>query len=153
MKNWCFWIVVLERRLSRVPWTTRRSNPSINPKGYQLWIFIGRTDAEAEAPILWPPDANNWLIRKAPDAWKIEGKRRRGLQRTRWLDGITNYWTLLKLMFIELVMPSKGLILCRPLLLRSIFPSNRVFSNESVLHIRWPKYWHFSFSNSPSNEY
>ena len=57
-------------------------------------------------------------------------------------------------MFIESVMLSNHLILCRPLLLlHSIFPSIRVFSNESVLRIRWPKYWNFSFSNSPSNEY
>ena len=57
-------------------------------------------------------------------------------------------------MFIELVIPSSHLILCRPLLLLpSVFPSIRVFSNESVLHIRWPKYWSFSFSISPSNEY
>ena len=57
-------------------------------------------------------------------------------------------------MFIELVMPSNRLILCHPLLLpSSVFPSIRVFSNESVLHIRWPKYWSFSFSISPSNEY
>ena len=57
-------------------------------------------------------------------------------------------------MFIELVMPSHRLILCHPLLLpSSVFPSIRVFSNESVLHIRWPKYWSFSFSISPSNEY
>ena len=57
-------------------------------------------------------------------------------------------------MSIELVMPSNHLILCRPLvLLLSIFPSIRVFSNESVLHIRWPKYWHFSFSISPANDY
>ena len=67
---------------------------------------------------------------------------------------VTNSWRLLKLMSIELAMPSKYLILCCPLLLPpSIFPSIRVFSNESVLHIRWPKYWSFSFSNSPSNEY
>ena len=62
--------------------------------------------------------------------------------------------SLLKLMAIKLVMPSSHLILCRPfLLLPSIFPSIRVFSNESVLRIRWPKYWSFSFSISPSNEY
>ena len=66
---------------------------------------------------------------------------------------ITNSWSLLKLMSIESVKPSNHLILCRPLLLPSIFPSIRVFSNESVLHIRWPKYWSFSFSISPSNEY
>ena len=63
-------------------------------------------------------------------------------------------WSLFKLMFIELVMPYNHLILCHPLLLLpSIFPSIRVFSNESALRIRWPKYWRFSFSISPSNEY
>ena len=67
---------------------------------------------------------------------------------------ITNSRSLLKLMSIASVMPSNQIILCRPLLLLpSIFPSLRVFSNESVLHIRWPKYWSFSFSISPSNEY
>ena len=67
---------------------------------------------------------------------------------------ITNSWSLLKLMSIELVMPSSHLILCHPLLLLpSIFPSIRVFSNESVLRIRWPEYWSFSFNLSPSNEY
>ena len=66
----------------------------------------------------------------------------------------TNSWSLFKLMSIELVMPFDHLILCRPLLLLPpIFPSIRVFSNESVLCIRWPKCWSFSFSNSPSNEY
>src|SRR5574337_1083246 len=63
-------------------------------------------------------------------------------------------WNLLKLMCIESVMPSKHLILCCPLLLLlSIFPSIKIFSKESALHIRWPKYWSFSFSISPSNEY
>ena len=67
---------------------------------------------------------------------------------------ITNSRSLLKLMSIELVMPSNHPILCRPLLLlHSMFPSIRVFSNESALHIRWPKYWSFSFSISPSNEH
>ena len=71
----------------------------------------------------------------------------RGLQHAR-------SWSLLKLMSIESVMPSNHLILCRPLLLLpSIFPTIRVFSNESVLHIRWPKYWSFSISISPSSEY
>ena len=67
---------------------------------------------------------------------------------------IINAQSLLKLMSIESVMPSNRLILCRPLLLLpSIFPSIRVFSNESALRIRWPKYWSFSFSISPSNDY
>ena len=62
-------------------------------------------------------------------------------------------WNLLKLMFIESVIPSNLLILCPPLLLPSVFPSIRVFSSESALHIRWPRYWRFSFSTSLSNEY
>ena len=67
---------------------------------------------------------------------------------------ITNSWSLLKLLSIESVMPYNHLILCHPLLLlTSIFPSIRVFFSESVLHIRWPKYWSFSFSISPSSEY
>ena len=67
---------------------------------------------------------------------------------------IINFWSLPKPISIELVMPSNHLILCCPLLLLpSIFPSIRVFSDESVLHIRWPKYWSFSFSISPSNEH
>ena len=82
----CCW-----RRLSRVPWTTRRSNSSINPKGYQLWIFIGRTDAEAEAPILWPPDfLKADSLEKTLILRKTEGKRRRGWQRMRWLGSITD---------------------------------------------------------------
>ena len=83
---------------------------------------------------------------------KIEGGRRRGRQRMRWLDGITNSQSLLKLISIELVMPSTHLMLCRPLfLLPSIYPSIRIFSNELVLW--WPEYWSFRFSISPSNEY
>ena len=62
-------------------------------------------------------------------------------------------WSLLKLMSIDLAMPSNHLILCCPLLLPSIFPSIKMFSNESALRIRWPKYWNFSFSISPSSEY
>ena len=62
-------------------------------------------------------------------------------------------WNLLKFMSVKLVMPSNHLILCHPLLLPSIFPSLRVFSNKSALHIRWPKYWSFPFSISPSTEY
>ena len=66
---------------------------------------------------------------------------------------ITNSLSMLKLMSIEFVMPSNHLILCHPLLQPSVFPSIRIFSNESVLCIRWPKYWSFNFSISPSNEY
>ena len=86
-KNWCFWTVVLKKTLESL--FNSKINP-VNPKGNQSWIFIGRTDAEAESPVLWPPDAKNWLTGKDPDAGKIEGKRRRVWQRMRWLDGITD---------------------------------------------------------------
>ena len=62
----------------------------LNSKGNQPWMFTGRTGAEADPPILLPPDAKNWLIGKDPDAGRIEGRRRRGWQRMRWLDGITD---------------------------------------------------------------
>ena len=65
-KNWCFWTVVLEKTLES-PLDCKEIKP-VHPKGNQFWIFIGRTDAEAEAPILWPPDAKNWLITKEPGA-------------------------------------------------------------------------------------
>ena len=84
----------------------------------------------------------------------IGGRRRRGRWRMRWLDGITNSQSLFKLKFIELMMPSNHLILCRPLLLLPpIPPSIRVFSNESTLLMRWSKFWSISFSISPSNEH
>ena len=86
LKNWCFWTVVLEKILEN-PLDWKEIQP-VHPKGNQSWIFIGRTDVETEAPILWPPVVKNWLIGKDPDAGKDEGRRRRGRQRMRWLDGI-----------------------------------------------------------------
>ena len=83
----------------------------------------------------------------------IGGKRKREGQRIRWLDGITNSRSPPKPMSIESVMLSNHLIFCRPLLLPSIFPSIRVFSNKLALRIRWPKYWSFSLNISPSNEH
>ena len=74
-KNWCFWTVVLEKTLES-PLDCKESQP-VHPKGNQSWIFTGRTDVEAETPILWPPDAKNWVIWKDPDAgedWRWEEK-------------------------------------------------------------------------------
>ena len=70
-------------------WDSKDVKP-VNPKGNQPWLFIGRTDAEAEAPMLWPPDAKSWLIWKDPDAGKDWRQKRKGQQRMRWLYGITN---------------------------------------------------------------
>ena len=76
LKNWCFWTVVLEKTLES-PLDCKEIQP-VHPKGNQSWILIGRTDAESETPILWPPDEKNWLIGKDPDAgkdWRQEEKR------------------------------------------------------------------------------
>ena len=84
-KNWCFWTVVLEKTLESL--LDCKEIQPVHPKGDQSWVFIGRTDVEAETPILWPPDVKNWLIwKKTLMLGKNEGRRRRGRQRMRWLD-------------------------------------------------------------------
>ena len=86
LKNWCFQIVVLEKTLAS-PLDSKEIQ-SVHAKGNQSWIFMGRTNAETA--ILWPPDAKNVLIWKTLMLGKIEGRRRKGRQRMRWLDGIAN---------------------------------------------------------------
>ena len=76
-KNWCFWIVLLEKTLES-PLACKEIKP-VNPKGNQSWIYIGRTDAEAEAPILWPPDVKSWFIGKDPDAGKDWRREEKGM--------------------------------------------------------------------------
>ena len=77
LKNWCFWTVGLEETLES-PLDSKEIKP-INPKGNQSWIFIGRTDAEAETPILWWPDVKNWLLGKDPDSWKNWRQEEKGM--------------------------------------------------------------------------
>ena len=88
LKNWCFWTVVLEKTL-KSPWDCKEMK-LVNPKGKWSWIFIGRTDAKAEAPIFWPLDAKSWLLERTLMLEKIEDGKRRERQRMRWLDGITD---------------------------------------------------------------
>ena len=76
MKNWCFWTVVLEKTLES-PLDFKEIQP-VHPKGDQSWVFIGRTDAEAETPILWAPHAKSWLIGKDPDAGRDWGQEKKG---------------------------------------------------------------------------
>ena len=91
LKNWCFWTVVLEKTLES-PLGFKETKP-VHPKGNQSWLFIGRTDAEAETPILWPPDAKNWLFRKDPDAGKDWRQEETGIAEDEmvgwhhWLNG------------------------------------------------------------------
>ena len=148
LKNRCFWTVVLDKIIES-PLDSKQIQP-VHSKGNQSWIFIGRADAEAEVPILWPLDSKSWLIGKDPDARKIWGQEDKEatevvaalshvwLFSTPWTaarQGFLSFtisWNLHKLMSIELVMPSIHLILCRPLLLLPpIPPSIWVFSNES----------------------
>ena len=92
LKNWYFWTVVLEKILAS-PLDCKEIQP-VPPKGSQSWIFIGRTDAEAEIPILWPPDVKSWLIWKDPDAGKDWGQKEKGGDRgwDGWMASLTQ-WT------------------------------------------------------------
>ena len=104
-KNLCFWSVVLEKTLES-PLDCQEIQP-VHPKGDQSWMFIGRTDVEAETPILWPPDVKSWF-EKTLMLGKIEGRRRRGWQRMRYLDGIIDSMGMALGGLWELVMDRKA---------------------------------------------
>ena len=87
-KNWCFWTVVLEKTLES-PLDCKKIQP-VHSKGDQPWVFFGRNNAKAETLVLWPPHAKSWLIEKTLILGRIEDRRRRGQQRMRRLDGITD---------------------------------------------------------------
>ena len=138
-------------RLIATPWTAaHQAPPSMGFSRQGYWSRL---------PLPSPKTSNNTNLKNNFYSSSVQSLSHVQLFETPWTAArqaslsITS-WSLLKLMSIESVMPSNHLILCRPLLFPpSIFPSIKVFSNESVLRIRWPKYWNFSFSISPSNEY
>ena len=101
-KNWYVWTVVLRKTLES-PLDCKEIQP-VHPKGDQSWVFIGRTEAEAETPILWPPDAKSWLIWKDPDAGKDWGQEEKGITEDERLDGITNSMDMSLSRHRELVM-------------------------------------------------
>ena len=109
LKNWCFWTVVLEETLES-PLDCKENQPD-HPKGDQSWIFTERTDAEAEAPILWPPDARADSLKKTLRLGKSEGKRWRGQKRTRWLDDITDLMVMSLSKLQEMVKDREAFVL------------------------------------------
>ena len=152
LKNWCSSTVVLEKTLE-IPLDCKEVK-SVNPIGNQPWIFIGRTNAEAEASILWPPDAKRWLIGKDTDTGKDWGQEEKGTTEDEMVGRhhqLPEFTQTHVHRVSDAIQPSHSLSSPSP---PPFIPSSiRAFSNESTLCTRWPKYWRFSFSIIPSKEH